>query len=70
MYSLGVLSEIVEARETPRAVTLKWALASVFSNLRISSFPVTQVNDFHGYQSYLMCLAKCSLLVKLRLHGG
>lgn len=39
MYSLGVLSEIVEARETPRAVTLKWAFASVFSDLRISIYP-------------------------------
>lgn len=71
MYSLGVLSEIVEAGETPRAVTLKWAFASVFSGLEISTRrTTTQVAGCHGYRSYLMCLAKCSLLVKLKLHGG
>lgn len=71
MDGLGVLSEIVETGETPRAVTLKWAFASVFSVLRISTHrAMTHMMDLQGYQSYLMCLAKCSLLVKLRLHGG
>lgn len=36
MYSLGVLSEVVEAGETPRAVTLKWAFASVFPGLELA----------------------------------
>lgn len=31
MYSLGVLSEVVKARETPGAVALEGTFASVFS---------------------------------------
>jgi len=33
MYGLGVLSQIVQAGETPGAVTLEWAFTSVFSDL-------------------------------------
>lgn len=72
MYSLGVLSEVVETGETSRTVALKWAFASVLSELTISicraTTPTISFTDIN--QSYLMCLAKCSLLVKLKLHGG
>lgn len=72
MYSLGVLPEVVETGETSRTVALKWAFASVLSELNISIYrATTPTTSFTGInQSYLMCLAKCSLLVKLKLHGG
>lgn len=67
---LGMLSEVVETRESSLAVALKRALASVFpvevpcQHLLRYSKPLETTN------SYLMCLARCSLRVKLSLHGG
>lgn len=71
MYSLGMLPEIVEAGETPRAVALKRAFTSVLPDLGISIRRIkSKGHIIRGHQAYLMCLAKCSLLVKLKLHGG
>lgn len=71
MYGLCVLSQVVQTGETSRAMTLEWAFTSVFSDLELLVFALRQKDyGLHGDQSYLMCLAKCSLLVKLKLHGG
>lgn len=41
-----------------------------FDVLAFAVVYVTRADDGIWNQSYLMCLAKCSLLVKLKLHGG
>jgi len=71
MHSLGVLSKVVKAREPPRAMTLEWTLPGVFAS-QGSALSRTQEERFSGpsERTYRICLARCSLRVKLRLHGG
>lgn len=68
---LGMLSEIVEAGESSLAVALERALAGVFpAEGSSSASPVQGTKRLGPTGSYRMCLARCSLRVKLSLHGG
>lgn len=64
---LSVLPEVVESREAARAVTLERSFAGVFTAVRLaSSFQESYRQQANQKKSYRICLARCSLLVKLR----
>ena len=70
VHSLGMLPEVIEAEEAATAVALERPLTSVFPGCdgRVSDRYLCAVKRLSV--AYLMCRARCSLLVKLRLHGG
>lgn len=65
MHCLRMLTQVIQPRKSSRAMALKRPFSRVFSERfsQIQSRCLRQV-------TYLICLARCSLLVKLRLHGG
>lgn len=65
MHRLGVLSKVVQSRESSGAVTLKWSFSSVFPKHGQQSTYSRSIQPTH-----LICLAKCSLRVKLSWQGG
>lgn len=66
MHRLRMLSEIVESREASRAMTLKRSFSRMFPASKVS--PTIVSIDINT--TYRICLAKCSLRVKLSVHGG
>jgi hypothetical protein len=65
MDGLGVLAQVVEARELFTAVAGEWTFACVFSVCVCVSW-----GGLRGRGGlYLMCLARCSLLLKTMRHS-
>jgi len=64
MNCLGVLSQVIKTGESSSAVALKRPLAGVFS------VRCQQEQEAVQRLAYLICLARCSLLVKERVQGG